>query len=107
MNPVISIHILCVVGSDDIKVSKYEAKNEIHDEEYKMFDFKSTPLIKVIKEIENYYDIKITSSAALNYNYTGFFSKQKSVNEVLYLICKPYGLTFIALSDTKFHILEN
>ncbi len=96
-----------VVYNGDIKVSKYEAKDEILEMETDMFDFTSTPLVNVIKEIENFYNIKITSSAALNYNYTGYFSKQKSVNDVLNILCKPYGLTFIALSDNNYHIIKN
>lgn len=96
-----------VIYNGEIKVSKYNPKNEILDEKNRMFDFKSTPLVDVIKEIENYYNIKITSSTSLNYDYTGFFSKRKTARESLYIVCKPYGLTFVVLSDDNYHIIKN
>lgn len=96
-----------IIYNGEIKVSKYNPKNEIFQDENDMFDFKSTPLIDVIKEIEKYYNITITSSASLNYDYTGFFSKRKTAEESLYLVCKPYGLTFVVLSDTNYHIIKN
>jgi ferric-dicitrate binding protein FerR (iron transport regulator) len=96
-----------VIYNGEIKVSKYDAKNEILKDKNNMFVFKSVPLINVIQEIEKYYNIKITSSISLNYDYTGFFSKQKTAEEALVLLCKPYSLTFIALSDTNYHIIKN
>lgn len=96
-----------VTYNGEIKVSKYSAKSEILEDKNNMFDFKSVPLTFVIQEIEKYYNIKITSSTSLNYYYTGFFSKQKTAEEALFLLCKPYNLTFIALSDTKYHIIKN
>lgn len=95
------------VVNGDIKVAKYDASrfnSTIYDN---MFDFESIPLSRVLKEIEDFYNITITSSVDLRYNYTGFFSKQKSVEEALYILCKPYGLTFVVLSKNKYHIVKN
>lgn len=93
------------VINGEIKVSKYEATKDALSSDSNMFDFKSMPFTEVLKEIENHFNVTITSSIELRYNYTGFFSKQKSVEEVLYILCKPYGLTFVVLSDSKYHIV--
>ncbi len=90
----------------ELEVSKYSSQNHEQIIDKDTFDFKSIPFYRVIREIENHYNVKITSSTELRYNYTGMFSKQKSVEEVLYLVCKPYGLTFVVLSDKKYHIIS-
>jgi len=90
----------------EIKVSKYNAQKDELSTDNNMFDFESVPLSQVIKEIEAHFNITITSDIVLRYIYTGFFSKQKSIEEVLYILCKPYGLTFVVLSDNKYHIIE-
>ncbi len=90
-----------------IKVSKYFGEEDNNVPETEMFDFTSAPLSDVIKQIEVYYNVKISSSDDLRYSYTGLFSKQKSIEESLYVVCKPYGLTFVVLSEKKYHIIKN
>ena len=90
----------------ELKASKYTSQNQKQLNSEDTFNFKSIPLYKVLGEIEKQYNVKITSSIELRYNYTGIFSKQKSVEEVLYLVCKPYGLTFVVLSEKKYHIIS-
>ena len=96
-----------ITPSGEIKVSKYIPESGLLIDENNMFDYSSVPLSKVIVDIEDHYNITITSSTGLNYKYTGFFSKHKSVEDVLVLLCKPYGLTFVVLSDNKYHIIKN
>lgn len=72
-----------------------------------MFDFTSIPLQQVIKEIELKYNVSITSDIKLDYYYTGFFSKDKPVDEVLNLLCKPFGLTFVKKSESNYHIIQD
>lgn len=103
LNPNYTAEIL----NGELKVSKYRGEMLIERDDEEMFNFKSEPLPKVIKEIEKHYGVTITSSASLTNTYTGFFSKQKTIEEALYIICKPYGLTFVVLSENKYHIIEN
>jgi transmembrane sensor len=72
-----------------------------------MFNFNAQPLSIVFKEIERQYNIQIQSNIALDYYYTGYFSKDKPVEEVLALVCKPFGLTFVRLSDNSYKIIQN
>lgn len=58
------------------------------------FYFENVPLKDVIKEIERQFDIKVSTPANLNYLYTGFFSKEKTPEEILNIIGTPFGITF-------------
>lgn len=58
------------------------------------FSFIGVPLADVVKEIERQYDIHITTTAQLDYLYTGNFSKEKNPEEVLEIVGKPFGITF-------------
>lgn len=71
-----------------------------------MFTFTSTPLIEVILEIERQYNITISLNTETAYFYTGYFSREKPVEEVLDLICKTFGLTFEKKSRNDFQINE-
>jgi transmembrane sensor len=91
----------------DIKVTEYHGDNEPESIDSMMFDYKSAPLEMVINDMEEYYNVIVTSEVPLGYNYTGYFSKRKSIDEVLYIICKPYGLKSVKLSEKKYHIIKN
>lgn len=58
------------------------------------FSFIGIPLIEVIQEIERQYDIHISTDSKLDYLYTGTFSKEKSPEEVLEIVGRPFGITF-------------
>ncbi len=96
-----------IASNGEIVVSKHFEEYNQSVNRNNMFNYSSVPLSKVIEEIEDYYNIIVSSSSNLEYNYTGFFSKQKTAEEALYLICKPYGLTFVVLSENKYHIIKN
>jgi ferric-dicitrate binding protein FerR (iron transport regulator) len=58
------------------------------------FSFNGVPLSHVVAEIERHYHIRITSTSALDYAYTGNFSKDKTPEEILEIIGKPFGIHF-------------
>ncbi|MBC8320524.1 MAG: FecR family protein [Bacteroidetes bacterium] len=91
----------------DIKISKTNNASGTVDWMDDMFNFTSVPLSIVIDEIEQQYNVTITSNTELDYFYTGHFSKNKSVEEVLNLLCKPFGLTFVKKSKSNYHIVQN
>ncbi len=72
-----------------------------------MFNFNGRPLMQVLEEIGRQYNVTIEFPSGINYYYTGYFSKDKNVEEVLTLVCKPFGLTFVRLSDKSFKIIQN
>ena len=96
-----------ITENGDIKVTQNNNATYATDWMEKMFDFTSVPLRDVIDEIEYFYNITITSSAEFDYYYTGFFSKQKPVEEALNLLCKPFGLTFVKKSENNYEIIQD
>jgi ferric-dicitrate binding protein FerR (iron transport regulator) len=70
-----------------------------------MFSFIAHPLRLVLEEIERQYDVRIIFQTNEEYLYTGHFSRDKSVEEALGLICKPFGLNFALRSDRAYEIL--
>jgi transmembrane sensor len=69
-----------------------------------MFHFTARPLPLVFDEISRQFNITVTSRANLDYSYSGYFSKERPVDEVLDLVCKPFGLTFTKISETEYEI---
>ena len=92
--------------SGEIKVSK-NSYNDFNSSSTKDgFSFTSVPLQLVIDEIEDYYNVKITYQGDLNYLYTGFFSKQKPIEEVLNILCKPFGITYVKKAEDNYEIIQ-
>jgi transmembrane sensor len=72
-----------------------------------MFSFTSKPLSQVFNEIARQYGVKIIINSRADYFYTGYFSKDKPIGDVLTLVCKPFGLTFARFSDKEYEIFQN
>lgn len=58
------------------------------------FSFIGVPLADVISEIERQYDIRVITSSDLDYLYTGNFSKERSPEEILEIVGRPFGIIF-------------
>jgi len=71
------------------------------------FIFTAIPLKRVFEEIERQYNVNITMPENLNYTYTGYFTKDKSVDSVMGLVCKPFGLSFVTKSGHGFLVVPN
>lgn len=72
-----------------------------------MFLFTSVPVVEVIKEIERQYNIIINTDNNIDLYYTGFFSKNKSLEEVLDLLSKPFDISFVKSSDNEYRLIQN
>ncbi|MFW5753203.1 MAG: FecR family protein [Marinilabiliaceae bacterium] len=59
-----------------------------------MFIFTATPLDMVFGEIERQYAVEIKIDGEYSYLYTGNFTRNQPVEQVLKTVCRPYGLTF-------------
>ncbi len=71
------------------------------------FSFTSVSLSKVFKEIGRQYGVIITFPEEIkNNSYTGTFNKSPSVDYVLNLVCKPFGLNFIRKSENEYIIVS-
>jgi ferric-dicitrate binding protein FerR (iron transport regulator) len=71
-----------------------------------MFSFTSVSIDKVIEEIERQYNVQIITQIEDRLTYTGFFSRDKHIEEVLDLLCKPFGLTYVKQADGVFLVTE-
>jgi len=89
-----------------ILVTKLDDPNQKTGWKESMYNFTSTPLQLVIQEIERQYNISVILNTNFEFVYTGYFSKDKPVEEVLNLICKPFGLTFVKKSDKQYLISQ-
>jgi len=65
------------------------------------FVFNGAPLTEVIKEIERQYDIQISNVLDFDYSYTGNFSKTENPEDVLEIVGKPFGITFLIKNKEK------
>lgn len=72
-----------------------------------MFLFTDTPLKYVFEEIELQYDINIVEKGKFEQTHTGNFGKEKSVEQVLYKVCKPNGLNFVKGPGKNYIITTN
>lgn len=71
-----------------------------------MFTFTSAPLQDVISEIERQYDVSIHLNISKNYIYTGFFSRDKQLEDVLDLLSKTFNFTIIKRSNSEYEIIQ-
>jgi ferric-dicitrate binding protein FerR (iron transport regulator) len=72
-----------------------------------LFFFTDTPLKYVLEEIELQYNINIVEKGKFKDGYTGNFSKEKSVENVLHTVCMPMGLKFVKGPGNNYIITSN
>ncbi|WP_421920714.1 FecR family protein [Marinifilum sp.] len=71
------------------------------------FLFNATPLKDVFKEIELQYNINIVEKGRFEQAYNGNFAKGMTVEQVLYNVCKPNGLSFVKGPRNNYIITSN
>jgi ferric-dicitrate binding protein FerR (iron transport regulator) len=69
------------------------------------FIFTQTPLHKVLSEIARRYGVEIKNTENLDQLYTGNFTKQKEIEIILDLVCKPFDIEYKKLPSGEFVIL--
>ncbi|MCF8357333.1 MAG: FecR family protein [Prolixibacteraceae bacterium] len=74
-------------------IQQVETMNEISWKDH-LFLFTATPAHVVFEEIERQYGVNIDLQANPNLSYTGNFSKDQNVEEILTYICPALGLEF-------------
>lgn len=71
------------------------------------FRFTSTPVTRVFDEIARQYGIDIKGTESLDLLYTGNFSKEQDVNEVMNLVCKAFGIDFVKEGEKTYRVVIN
>ncbi|GET22294.1 FecR family protein [Prolixibacter denitrificans] len=87
-------------------VQHYDVKQSnawMHD----MFIFTGTPIKLVFQEIERQYNVQIKVKSNLDYTYSGNFTRNMPVIEVLQYVCEPFGLTFVKQSKNVYQIEQS
>lgn len=76
-----------------LRLSVLKNREEVVSWKNNMFMFTSTPLRKVLDEIERQYDVEIETAEMPVFLYSGNFPRSESLDQVLELVCRPFGLT--------------
>jgi ferric-dicitrate binding protein FerR (iron transport regulator) len=71
------------------------------------FRFTSTPVTRVFDEIARQYGIDIRGSEGLDLVYTGNFSREQNVNEVMNLVCRAFGIDFVKEGEKTYRVVIN
>ena len=71
------------------------------------FRFTSAPVARVFDEIARQYGISIKGTEKLDLIYTGNFSKEQDVNEVMNLVCKAFGIDFVKEGEKTYRVVVN
>lgn len=71
-----------------------------------IFLFTASPVLRVFKEIERQYGVKIDARIDNQSLYTGNFTKDQNVEETLSYICPALGLKYIRKSGVEYLIIK-
>ena len=71
-----------------------------------IFLFTASPVFQVFSEIERQYGVKIETRISNNSFYTGNFTKDQNVEEILGYVCPALGLKYSRLSGGKYLITK-
>lgn len=73
------------------------------------FHFTARALQEVFDEIERQYDITVQLEVdkGTGLTYTGHFNRSKTPEEVLNLICHPFGFTFVKQENGNYKVSQN
>ncbi len=72
-----------------------------------LFEYTGTPLHEVIDEIERQYDVSIAYPENLDHYYVGELNAGRDLQTTLNLVCKPFKITFVKISEGEYKIIEN
>jgi len=97
-------YIAEVGANGNITVSKFSQKVKKSDWMNNMFSFTSVPLAEVLREVERQFNVKIYSDGSNEFIYTGHFTANRNIEEVLDVMCKPFGLEVEKVSDKIYRL---
>jgi ferric-dicitrate binding protein FerR (iron transport regulator) len=95
------------VGPDGSIVKKINHPKETSNENNNEFLFTGTPLTQVFAAISKAYQVPVFFKTEKEFFYTGNFTNEKPLNDVLDLVCKPFGLSFTKQADGSYLVFQN
>jgi len=69
------------------------------------FRFTAMPVKRVFDEISRQYGVNIKVTDDLDLIYTGNFSKDQSIEEVMNLVCKAFGINFVSEGENTYRVV--
>ncbi len=93
-----------IQNDGSIKMSKFSSQKNDIGWINNMFNFNAVPLKEVLKEVERQFNITIEADIPENLIYTGNFSSNRSIEETLNLLCKPFGLEFRKIKNNVYRL---
>jgi len=106
-NVVLEPNEQAVVGIDGSIVKHINHQNEPPNEKSDVnFIFTGASLSQVFDEIGRRYSVSITLKIEKEYFYTGNFTSEKPLNDVLDLVCKPFSLSFAKQADGSYMVFQ-
>jgi transmembrane sensor len=72
-----------------------------------IFSFTSIPLKRVFEEISRQYGVVIHLPDDLDFTYTGTFKRDIPLENVLNMVCKPFGITYTQQQNQEYNIIAN
>jgi ferric-dicitrate binding protein FerR (iron transport regulator) len=95
------------VGLDGAIKKQHGSQNENTGKNHNEYLFTGTPLRQVVEEISRHYGVMVNIKIDKELFYTGNFTNEKPLNDVLELVCKPFGLSFTKQADGSYLIFQN
>jgi ferric-dicitrate binding protein FerR (iron transport regulator) len=93
-----------IAANGSIIVKKNSRSDQVISWKEGMFTFTAVPLQYVIYEIERQYGVQIKYALDEDYIYTGFFSREYPVENVLDLVGKPFNLKYTKKKDNTYEL---
>lgn len=73
-------------------------------EEQYYFIFNSTPIQEVFRQIASYYNVGISVSSELDYDFSGNLNRDLSIQDILDAVCIPFDIKYAKYSNTEYTI---
>lgn len=73
-------------------------------EEQYYFIFNSTPIQEVFRQIASYYNVGISVSSELDYDFSGNLNRDLSIQDILDAVCIPFDIEYAKYSNTEYTI---
>ena len=100
-------HKAWVNNEGELVISIESADPESQDWRNGYFRFTSVPVTRVFDEIARQFDVSIKGTSNLDLIYTGNFSKDQPIEEVLNLVCKAFGINFVSEDRNIYRVIAD
>ena len=91
-------------STGELEVRKVRVDPAVPSWKSQLMMFTSAPLREVFDEIEHRFNVRIETPKQLNHIYTGNFSRDQPVENIISLICRPFGLVYEKRAGSEYRV---